>query len=82
MVKELERLLKNKDGISWDSGKHHIPCLTHILNLMVKAFLNTLKIAAPSVEQQFMDKPDDENVSDEAKAEREIFETKALNEFH
>ena len=42
MVKELERLLKNKDGISWDSGKHHIPCLTNILNLTIKAFLNTL----------------------------------------
>ena len=29
-----------------------------------------------------MDEPDDENVSDEAKADREIFEIKALNEFH
>jgi len=81
LVGELERLLKN-DGISWDSSKHHIRCLAHILNLTVKAFLNKLKIAAPSAEQQFMDDSDDENVSDEAKAEREVFNIDAVNEFH
>lgn len=82
LVQELERLLKVNDGISRDSRKHHIPCLAHILNLTVKAFLNNLKIVAPSIEQQFMDEPNDDDVSDEAKAEKEIFEIKAVNEFH
>ena len=41
MSKELENLLHNID-VDWDSSINHIPCLAHIINLIVQAFLNTL----------------------------------------
>jgi hypothetical protein len=41
LVKELSKLLA-KDGISWDWKTHHIPCLAHIINLVVQKFLKTL----------------------------------------
>ena len=41
MSKELENLLHNID-VDWDSSINHIPCLAHIINLVVQAFLNTL----------------------------------------
>jgi hypothetical protein len=81
LVKELEMLLRVNDAITWDSSKHHIPCLAHIINLTVKAFLNKLKIAAPSREEEFMEESNN-NDSDELKAEQEIFEINAGNEFH
>jgi len=41
LVKELSKLLA-KDGISWDWKTNHIPCLAHIINLVVQKFLNAL----------------------------------------
>ena len=41
LVKELSRLLAN-DGISWDYKTRHIPCLAHIINLVVQKFLHAL----------------------------------------
>ena len=41
LVKELSYLLAN-DGISWDYKTHHIPCLAHIINLVVQKFLKVL----------------------------------------
>jgi len=42
MVKELSRKLLMHDGISWDYETRHIPCLPHIINLVVQRFLKTL----------------------------------------
>ena len=41
LVKELSKLLA-VDGISWDWKTHHIPCLAHIINLVVQKFLKAL----------------------------------------
>ena len=41
MVKELSKLLSN-DGIKWDYKTQHIPCLAHIINLVVQKFLKTI----------------------------------------
>lgn len=41
MVKELSKLLEH-DNISWDYKTNHIPCLAHIINLVVQKFLHTL----------------------------------------
>src|SRR5204862_6905794 len=41
MVKELSKVLEH-DNISWDYKTNHIPCLAHIINLVVQKFLHTL----------------------------------------
>jgi len=44
MVKELSKLLYDRCGIEWDWKTNHIPCLAHIINLVVQKFLKTLAI--------------------------------------
>jgi len=44
MVKELSMLLETNCDIHWDWKTHHIPCLVHIINLVVQRFLKTLAI--------------------------------------
>jgi len=41
MAKELQKLLAEQN-IKWDSKTNHIPCLTHIINLVVQKFLSSL----------------------------------------
>ena len=53
MMKELQKLLWYKDSIRWDGPKHHIPCLAHIINLAVKAFLSNLKIGKLNDEHEW-----------------------------
>jgi len=42
MAKELDRLLGER-GIEWDHEKHHIPCLSHVINIAVQKFLKAIK---------------------------------------
>jgi hypothetical protein len=44
MVKVLSRLLLERCNIEWDSETNHIPCLAHVINLVVQKFLKTLAI--------------------------------------
>ena len=45
MRKELEELLNNLDiNSSWSSDSTKIPCLTHVIQLVVKAILSTFDI--------------------------------------
>src|SRR5437773_3509177 len=37
MVKELQKLLVD-EGIQWNAKTNHIPCLAHIINLVVQKF--------------------------------------------
>ena len=44
MVKVLSRLLLERCNIEWGWETNHIPCLAHIINLVVQKFLKTLAI--------------------------------------
>lgn len=61
MMQELSRLLLVDDAIVWDGSRNHIPCLAHVLNLSVKAFLAHLKVQPPTEEQQWMDSNDSDD---------------------
>src|SRR5579859_4412042 len=50
MMKELSKLLRQRDSIKWNGLTHHIRCLAHVINLAVKAFLINLKVAPLSEE--------------------------------
>jgi hypothetical protein len=52
MMKELSILLQD-DGVTWDGLAHHIRCLSHVINLAVKAFLSNLKISQVSDEEDW-----------------------------
>src|SRR5438046_8698286 len=54
MVKELSKLLEH-DNISWDYKTNHIPCLAHIINLVVQKFLHTLVTAAGNSDDRSFD---------------------------
>ena len=43
MVEQLQNHLEQRD-IDWDPEVHHIPCLAHIINLVVQAFLEKLQV--------------------------------------
>ena len=43
MVEQLQNHLEQRD-IDWDPEVHHIPCLAHIINLVVQAFLQKLQV--------------------------------------
>ena len=42
MIRSLAQKLLAVDKVRWDHQKNHIPCLTHIMNLIVQKFLNTV----------------------------------------
>ena len=67
MMKELSKLLYKRDNIKWSGPAHHIRCLAHIINLAVKAFLNNLRIAELSEEQQWLSRtdPEESDINDE-----------------
>src|SRR5271154_1295929 len=44
MVKELSKLLYGRCGIEWDWKTNHIPCLAHIITLVVQKILKPLAI--------------------------------------
>ena len=41
MIRHISSHLR-EEGIEWDHRTQHIPCLAHIINLVVKEFLNNL----------------------------------------
>jgi hypothetical protein len=47
MFKHLEKLMHQNGHSHWDHQTHIIPCLAHVLNLAVQAFLKALKINRP-----------------------------------
>ena len=52
MRKELEELLNNLDvNNSWSSDSTKIPCLAHVLQLVVKAILGAFNIKSAEREQ-------------------------------
>src|SRR5947207_441285 len=51
MIERLTIILR-EHGVIWDGPSHHIACLAHVLNLTIKKFLSTLKIGAPTVEDE------------------------------
>ena len=64
MMKELAKLLRKHDSIKWNGPAHHIRCLTHVINLAVKAFLSNLKIAPLREEHEWMSRKDTLDESD------------------
>ena len=73
MMKELSKLLRNRDGIKWSGTAHHIRCLAHVINLAVKAFLSNLKIAKLSEEHEWLsrDDPEESDVNEESDSDDE-----------
>ena len=55
MVKELSMLLNTNCDIHWDWKTNHIPCLAHIINLVVQRFLKTLAIKHDDDEDEDFD---------------------------
>ena len=50
----LNHLFENiyvRSGIQYDEKNQHIPCLTHVINLVVGAFLKNLKVTAEAGDQ-------------------------------
>jgi len=43
MTRELEATLQEVCGSLWDARTMHIPCLAHVVQLCVNAFLNGIK---------------------------------------
>ena len=43
MVQELSRKLRDEAGIEWDYETNHLPCFAHIINLLVKNLLSTIR---------------------------------------
>ena len=72
-MKELSKLLYKRDNIKWSGPAHHIRCLAHIINLAVKAFLNNLRIAELSEEQQWLSRtdPEESDINDEIEISEE-----------
>src|SRR5579859_4019065 len=71
MMKELSKLLRQRDSIKWNGLTHHIRCLAHVINLAVKAFLINLKVAPLSEEfhwlsNQKTQEDDDNDDTDDA----------------
>src|SRR5579859_1337952 len=58
MMKELSKLLRQRDSIKWNGLTHHIRCLAHVINLAVKAFLINLKVAPLSEEHEWLSRED------------------------
>jgi len=46
MIKHLFDSILDKTGILHDAENQHIPCLAHVINLVVGAFLKNLKVLA------------------------------------
>ena len=65
MIKELSFLLRDNDCILWPGDSRHIPCLAHVLNLAVQAFLKKLNIAPMTEEEEWMLKSSDEDDDDD-----------------
>jgi hAT family C-terminal dimerisation region len=42
MARELSELLLQEDGIYWENDTHHLYCLAHIINLVVKKLMDSL----------------------------------------
>lgn len=64
MMKELSKLLLHHDGIVWNGTRNHVPCLAHVLNLAVKAFLREINVQPPAEETNWMDNRDSDNDDD------------------
>jgi hypothetical protein len=47
MAEHLAKMLAIED-VEWDPTINHVRCLTHIINLVVQEFLDTLQIASPA----------------------------------
>ena len=43
MTRELSRKLRDEAGIEWDHEINHLPCLAHIINLLVKNLLSAIR---------------------------------------
>jgi hypothetical protein len=80
MVRSLSSKLLANDNIHWDYEKNHIPCLAHIINLVVQKFLNTVIKENDDNEYDFdhpdMDiAPDSDSGDFEVKSFKEILAT-------
>ena len=51
LMKRLSQKLRNELRIHWDSEKHHINCLNHIINLAIQDFLKSIKDLVPLDEE-------------------------------
>src|SRR5947199_92620 len=79
MIERLTIILR-EHGVTWDGPSHHIACLAHVLNLAVKKFLSTLKIGAPTAEDEWISKGGEVLNSNESSSRRR-YQIKGDNEF-
>ena len=47
LQKDLARRLQRECRLSWDASRHTVPCLAHVVQLVVKEMIEYLKIEAP-----------------------------------
>jgi len=47
LTRELSTRLSQDAGIEWNNETHHLPCLAHIINLLVKKLLTAIKKKTP-----------------------------------
>ena len=65
MIKKKPKLLHKHDSIKWSDLAHHVWCLAHVINLVVKAFLCNLKIAPLSEEHTWLSRDNIDDDSDD-----------------
>jgi hypothetical protein len=78
LCSSLSRLLASQ-GVLWDAKRHHIACLTHIINLSVKEFLKTLKIQECTPEDEWDVLEHQANTASQRKKPK--YEIKGINPF-
>lgn len=48
LTRELSNKLRRHAGIEWNHQTHHLPCLAHVINLLVKKLISAIKKKTPS----------------------------------
>src|SRR5579859_6680690 len=61
LTKELSKKLRDDANIHWNHETHHLPCLAHVINLVVRKFLTAIKTKPfPKSIQSLADDDNDE----------------------
>lgn len=81
MTRVLSQKLRDEAGVEWDDETQHLPCLAHIINLLVKNLLNAIRKKNPRVFRDDLDDDDflpvvqdlDMNIDDPPEADGAAF---------
>jgi hypothetical protein len=64
LTRELSNKLRRDAGIEWNHETHHLPCLAHVINLLVKKLLSAIKKKTPTRGARTVDDAESESDDD------------------